>query len=261
MSQLFKQGIIAAVFLGMLGYVVYRNWPHPPAEALGKEEGLRRYSFFLEEIAQKCGVNFRHELPTLDPKLDHIPPVLAAMNASVACLNLAGDGLLDFYVVNSKQGSKNRLYRNKGDGTFEDVAEQMNVADLNQPGTGICTGAIWADYDNDGYPDLLVYKWGKPELFHNEKGKGFKRVTEGSGLPDWVYANAACWLDYDRDGLPDLFIAGYWPDGVNLFSNLESTKMMPNSFEYATNGGRKYLLRNRGDGRFEDVTEKMGIKS
>src|SRR5262249_35921925 len=171
------------------------------------------------------------------------------------------DGLLDIYVVTSKEGGKNRLYRNKRDGTFEDVAEAMGVADLNRPGTGVCTGAIWADYDNDGYPDLLVFKWGKPELFHNEKGKGFKRVTEGSGLPAWVYANAACWLDYDRDGLPDLFIAGYWPDGINLFTNLESTEMMPNSFEYATNGGRKYLLRNRGDGTFEDVTEKMGIKS
>ena len=71
-------------------------------------------------------------------------------------------------------------------------------------------------------------------------------------------ANSATWLDYDRDGFLDLFIAGYWPDNVNLWK-LETTKMMPESFEYANNGGRKYLLHNRGDGTFEDRTDAMGI--
>jgi hypothetical protein len=259
MSALLKQGIITVLFLGMLGYTAFRGRTLIQ-EALGKEEALRRYGFFLEESAKKCGIDFKHESPDLDPKLQHIAPLIAAMNASVSVIDFDGDGLLDIYVVTSKIGGKNRLYRNKGDGTFEDVAEKLGVADLNQPGTGVCTGAIWADYDNDGYPDLLVYKWGKPELFHNEKGKGFKNVTDGSGLPAWVNANSACWLDYNRDGKPDLFIAGYWPDDVDLW-DLKTTKMMPNSFEYAENGGRKYLLRNRGDGTFEDVTEKVGIKS
>jgi hypothetical protein len=273
MSKALKQAIVAILFVGMLVFAADRGngglgnfWRRLIGEteassALDPEESLRTYGFYLEECAEKCGIRFRHESPTLDQKLAHIQPLIAAMNASVSVIDFDRDGFLDIYVVTSKEGGKNRLYRNKRDGTFEDVAEAMGVADLNRPGTGVCTGAIWADYDNDGYPDLLVFKWGKPELFHNEKGKGFKRVTEGSGLPGWVYANAACWLDYDRDGLPDLFIAGYWPDGINLFSNLESTEMMPNSFEYATNGGRKYLLRNRGDGTFEDVTEQMGIKS
>ena len=121
-------------------------------------------------------------------------------------------------------------------------------------------GAVWGDFDNDGYEDLLVYKWGRPELFHNDDGKGFTRVTEKAGLPQWINANSAIWLDYDRDGRLDLFIAGYWPDDVNLW-HLKTTRIMPESFEYANNGGRKYLLRNRGDGTFEDVTEKMGIES
>jgi hypothetical protein len=270
MSRAVKQGIIAVLFLGLLAFVVLQGgfadlWHRLTGQtqsptSLDTEESLRRYGFHLAECAKECGIDFRHESPILDVKLAHIMPLIAAMNASVSVIDFDGDGLLDVYVVTSKVGGKNRLYRNKGDGTFEDVAEAMGVADLNKPGTGVCTGAIWADYDNDGYPDLLVYKWGKPELFHNEKGKGFKRVTEGSGLPAWVNANAACWLDYDRDGLPDLFIAGYWPDGVDLW-NLTSTEMMPESFEYAKNGGRKYLLRNRGDGTFEDVTAKMGISS
>jgi hypothetical protein len=273
MIRALKQGTLASVFIGLLGFVALQGSGGPAefwrrlvgdeeaSQTLSPEESLRRYGFYLEESSRECGIDFRHELPTLDSQLSHIMPLVAAMNASVSVIDFDGDGLLDLYVVNSKEGSKNRLYRNKGDGTFEDVAEAMGVADLNQPGTGVCTGAIWADYDNDGFPDLLVFKWGKPELFHNERGKGFKRVTEGAGLPNWVNANAACWLDYDGDGLPDLFIAGYWPDDVRLFSDLKSTKMMPDSFEYAKNGGRKYLLRNRGDGTFEDVTEKVGIRS
>ena len=60
----------------------------------------------------------------------------------------------------------------------------MGVADLNQPGTGACMGAVWGDYDNDGYEDLLVYKWGRSELFHNDAGKKFTRVTEMAGLPE-----------------------------------------------------------------------------
>jgi hypothetical protein len=63
-----------------------------------------------------------------------------------------------------------------------------------------------------------------------------------------VNANSATWLDYDRDGRLDLFLAGYWADHINLWK-LETTKIMPESFEYATNGGRKYMLHNRVTGR------------
>ena len=121
-------------------------------------------------------------------------------------------------------------------------------------------GAVWGDYNNDGYEDLLLYKWGRPELFRNEQGRGFTRVTAHTGLPSWINANTAIWLDYDRDGLLDLFIGGYYAEHVNLWK-LTTTRMMPESFEYAHNGGRKYLLRNRGDGSFEDVTEQLGITS
>src|SRR5439155_24246976 len=113
---------------------------------------------------------------------------------------------------------------------------------------------------NDGYDDLLVYRWGRPELYHNDRGKGFTRVTETANLPAWVNAGTALWLDFDGDGWLDLFIGGYWADDINLWK-LDTTRIMPESFEYANNGGRKYLLRNRGDGTFEDVTEKMGIHS
>ncbi len=269
MQQSTKQLILAVMLVGLLAFAGIKGsggvapfWARLTGNSdslalptLDNAESLRRYGFHLTESAKACGLDFVHEAPTLDPRLDHIMPIIASMGAGVSVVDFDRDGLLDIYVVTSKEGGKNRLYHNRGDGTFEEVAEKMGVADLNQPGTGVSMGAIWADYDNDGWPDLLVYKWGRPELFHNEHGKGFKRVTETAGLPAWINANSACWVDYNRDGLPDLFIAGYWPDDVNLW-NLKTTRMMPESFEYANNGGRKYLLRNRGDGTFEDVTER-----
>jgi len=226
---------------------------------LNEKLSLERHGFYLQEVSHVAGVNFIHQGPKLDPKLAGIMPEVASMGASVSIVDFDRDGWPDIYVTNSAIGSKNALYRNQHDGTFKDVAEQMGVADVNQPGTGVSMGAIWGDYDNDGYEDLLLIKWGQPELFHNDRGHGFTRVTQ-AGLPKWINANTAVWFDYDGDGLLDLFIGGYYPEDVNLW-HLSSTKIMPNSFEYADNGGRKYLFHNLGNGRFEEVSAKMGITS
>jgi len=231
--------------------------------ALPDDEGgtaSMRFGFHLTESARKRGVDFVHTAPTFDSRLDHIMPQVASMGAAVAVADFDRDGWQDFYVTNSGEGSLNRLYRNNGDGTFADVAARVGLADVNQRETGVSMGAVWGDYDNDGFEDLLLYRYGKPELFHNDQGRAFTPVSAQAGLPPWVNANAATWLDYDRDGRLDLFIAGYWPDGVNLWK-LDTTRIMPESFEYANNGGRKYLLRNRGDGTFEDVTAALGISS
>ena len=244
-----------AVFALLLAVLVahrYGLWP--------PREKVAHYGFSLEEVARESGVDFLHRGPSLDAKLNHIMPHVAAMGAAVSVADFDRDGWQDLYVTNSGEGSANRLYRNLGDGQFVDAAEGLGVADLNHPGTGVSVGSVWGDYNNDGFEDLFVYKWGRPELFRNEDGRGFVRVTEEAGLPGWINAGSAVWLDYDCDGHLDLFIAGYWPDGLDLW-HLESTRMMPESFEYAENGGRKYLLRNLGDGRFEDVAERLGIRS
>jgi hypothetical protein len=219
-----------------------------------------RYGFRMTEVAAASGVSFTHEGPTFDAQLAHIMPQVASTGASVAVADFDRDGWQDFYVTNSAANSQNRLYRNTRDGRFEDVAVAMGVADLNRDGSGASMGAVWGDYDNDGFDDLLVYRYGAPVLFHNEQGQRFTALGAEAGLPQWVNANSATWLDYDRDGRLDLFIAGYWPDDVNLWK-LATTRIMPESFEYATNGGRKYLLHNTGHGRFEDVTAAMGIDS
>jgi enediyne biosynthesis protein E4 len=221
---------------------------------------LSRHGFYLQEVSHAAGINFVHQSPKLDPKLDPIMPEVASMGASVSIVDFDRDGWPDIYVTNSAIGSKNALYRNMHDGTFKDVAGEMGLADVNQAGTGVSTGAVWGDFDNDGYEDLFLIKWGRPELFHNDQGRGFTRVTEQAGLPAWINANTAIWFDYDGDGLLDLFVGGYYSEDIDLW-HLTTTRIMPDSFEYAKNGGRKYLFHNLGNGKFEEVSAKVGIDS
>jgi hypothetical protein len=96
-------------------------------------------------------------------------------------------------------------------------------------------------------------------LFRNEEGKRFRRRRR-DGLPERINANTAIWLDYDRDGKLDLFIAGYFDEKLDLW-NLQHTRIMPDSLEFATNGARKYLFRGCGDGTFEDVSDRMGLNT
>jgi len=227
---------------------------------LNATAALSRYGLYFQEVAKTSGIDFVHQAPTLDQKLNHIMPQVASMGAGASIVDFDRDGWQDIYLTNSGEGSLNRLYRNQGDGTFKDVAGNLGLADLNQAGTGVSMGAVWGDYDNDGYEDLFLYKWGRPELFHNDGAKHFTRVTEQAGLPAWVNANTAIWFDYDGDGLLDLFIGGYYSEDIDLW-NLKTTRMMPESFEYAKNGGRKYLFHNLGNGTFEEVGEKLGINS
>jgi hypothetical protein len=254
--------LLALFFMGLLALpLVIKRWSQPQSAAAAsanKQAALSRYGFHLEEVAKASGIDFHHQAPTLDHKLDHIMPQVASMGAAVSIVDFDRDGWADIYVTNSGEGSLNCLYRNLGDGTFKDVAGEMKLADVNQPGTGVSMGAVWGDYDNDGYEDLFLYKWGRPELFHNDAGRGFTRATEQAGLPSWANANTAIWFDYDRDGRLDLFLGGYYSEAVDLW-HLQTTEMMPESFEYARNGGRKFLFHNLGGGRFEEVSSGLGI--
>jgi hypothetical protein len=254
--------VAAVVFVGLLATPLLIRRFSPDAEgppgALSETAALERYGFALRETSEAAGIRFTHEAPVLDPKLDPILPVVAAYGAGVSVADFDRDGLQDLYATNSGVGTRNVLYRNRGDGTFEDVAGPLGVADVNRAGTGVAMGAVWGDYDNDGYEDLFVYKWGRPELFHNDAGRGFTPVGAGTGVSRWMNANTAVWFDYDRDGWLDLFIGCFYPETVDLW-NLPDTRIMPESFEYAQNGGRNYLFRNRGDGSFEEVAESAGL--
>jgi len=256
--------LLVVFFVALLATpLVLKRFSGAGGATAGKTDGqaaLNRYGFHLEEVSKTAGINFTHVAPKFDAKLEHIMPQVASMGAAVSVVDFDRDGWQDIYVTNSGEGSRNSLYRNNADGTFKDVAGDLGIAALNSVETGVSTGSVWGDYDNDGYEDLFLYKWGTPELFHNDRGTGFTRVTEKAGLPQWANANTALWLDYDRDGRLDLFVGGYYAEDVNLWK-LKDTRMMPESFEYANNGGRKYLFRNLGDGGFEEVGERLGINS
>jgi len=256
--------LLAVLFVALLAVPVVLKRLAARREAgkskLEASQAMTRYGFHLQEVAQTSGISFVHQAPILDHKLDHIMPQVASMGAGASVVDFDRDGWQDIYLTNSGEESKNCLYRNLGDGTFKDVAQELGIADLNQTGTGVSMGAVWGDYDNDGFEDLFLYKWGRPELFHNDGGRHFTRVSEQAGLPSWVNANTAIWFDYDSDGLLDLFIGGYYSEDIDLW-HLQTTKIMPDSFEYAKNGGRKYLYHNLGNGKFEEVSSKLGINS
>jgi len=242
----FAAGIVAVVRLN-------RAAIRPPASP-------EHPGFALEDVTARAGIAFVHHRPVLDHKIDNIAPHVAALGASVSVADVNGDGLPDLYFTNSRFGEPNALYINNGDGTFREAAREAGLADLNTPDKGVSMGAVWGDFDNDGLEDLLVYRYGKLSLFKNLGGLRFRDVTVEAGLDQWINSNGAIWFDYDRDGLLDLYVTAYFRSDVNLY-DLTSTKIMHDSFEFANNGGKNRLFHNLGNGKFEDVTDKMGVGS
>ena len=151
------------------------------------------------------------------------------------------DGWVDLFLAGGQAPS--RLYRNDGDGTFSVPEEAADVA-LADTWTG---GAVWADYDNDGWRDLYVVAHGRNVLFRNEAGARFRDVTTAAGVGDTGKGATAAWGDYDGDGFLDLFVA-----------NWRCFPECPRARAAELAGDRLY--RNRGDGTFEDVSRLLGAK-
>ena len=263
--NLASQIIVSIVFIiTLFTPIAMQMDAEAPVEKRGNAEArnyaMEIFGFYLEHVSADLAVDFIHQSPQLDSRLDHILPTIASTGASVSVVDFNNDGWNDFYLTTSKYGEENALYKNLGNGKFEDVADELGVGSINTKGTGVSMGAVWADYNNDGYEDLFVYKWGIPRLFLNNEGMVFVDVTNTSGLPAWINANAAIWFDYNNDGFVDLLIGGYYKENINLW-DLEHTLIMPESFEYANNGGRNYLMENQGDGSFKDVTFSKGLNT
>src|SRR5258708_36628846 len=174
--------------LGVSGYFVYRylNPPPAPAKPLDVSPAKNREAIAVPavrftDITEESGIRFQHYAGFSGRKL--LPET---MGAGVAFLDFDNDGFQDILFINScpwpghpHEGPMPTmaLYRNKGDGTFEDVTEKMG---LNIPlyGMGVTVG----DYDNDDYPDIFITAIGKNRLFHNEKGKKFRELTDEAGV-------------------------------------------------------------------------------
>jgi len=217
-------------------------------------------SIRLTEVSSARGVDFVHQSPTLDPKVQPIAPHIAALGACVSVADFNNDNNPDLYFTSSRFGANNALYLNKGDGTFHDHSEHAGVGALNRAGEGVSMGAVWGDFDNDGFEDLFVSKWGYQQLFRNNGNGTFTDVTAQAGLRRWMNSNGAVWLDFDRDGLLDLYVTGYFRSDID-FWNLRTTRIMQHSWEFATNGGKNLLFKNLGNGRFQDVTDSLGVGS
>ena len=214
--------------------------------------------FRLEDVTARAGVNFRHNSGAFGSK--YLPETLGP---GCAFFDYDGDGWLDILLVNgsdwpghSKTRSNLALYRNNRNGTFTDVTERAGLA---VPIYGM--GVAIADYDNDGFADILITAVGQNRLFHNT-GKGtFIDVTQKAGLGGRTgFSTSALWFDYDRDGLLDLFVCNYvqWSPEHDVFCSVDG-KTKSYCTPEAYHGSTCWLFRNRGNGSVEDVTAKSGI--
>jgi hypothetical protein len=166
--------------------------------------------------------------------------------AGITAADFDNDGLYDLLIPD---GAESKLFRNRGDGTFEDVTAAAGLAGLD----GVSV-ALFADYDNDGWKDLFVSRTFTPnQLFHsNGPGKDgrvtFTEVTAKAGIGADCCTTVAAWGDYDNDGRLDLYVGRY----------LDPRKKIPTTF-YARNGEANQLYHNNGDGTFTNVTVKAGV--
>jgi hypothetical protein len=214
----------------------------------------------LTDVAQRAGITFRHQSGCSGRF--YLPET---MGAGCAFLDYDHDGRLDLFLVNSTRlpGFTGKgpfypaLYRNRGDGTFDNVTHS---AGLEVEGYGM--GCAVGDYDNDGYADLYLTALGPNHLFHNNGNGTFTDVTRKAGVGDPRFSSSAAWLDYDRDGRLDLFVCNYcvWSPAMNpVLTDARGRKHMAGPRRYK--GAPSTLYRNRGDGSFEDVTRRAGVYS
>lgn len=266
------------VLVGTLsgGLVVWRmteteEAPYRPGERIeGVEARLVRTlpadypRITFVEVTHLAGIDFWH---FSGQRTNQIPE---DMGSGAAWGDYDRDGWEDLYIVNTigpltmtrdegrRAGTCNRLFRNNGDGTFTDVTKTARV--------GFCgwgMGATWGDYNNDGWPDLIVTAFGELVLYHNNGDGTFTEVTQRAGLSEFEgFWTGASWGDYDNDGDLDLYITGYVRyvpmenDPTALGFDIENPPgINPSSFEPE----RNLLFRNNGDGTFTEVASRAGV--
>jgi hypothetical protein len=214
----------------------------------------------FEDIAAKAGVQFRHHTRNFKGTSADVLKMFTSGGASAAVGDFDNDGFDDLFIVDSGEGTKSHLYRNNGNMTFTDVSEKAGVGGGNDP-LSIVADALWFDYDNDGWRDLLVARFGTPLLYHNEKNGTFKNVTAQSGLSKFGNTIAVVAFDYDNDGRLDLMFGNYFkPQNLLDPAGIEKDPhVLPNDLDNAVNGGGVTLWHGLGNGRWEEVTEKAGF--
>lgn len=213
---------------------------------------------WFEECAASSGIDFRH---TRGRETRYFFPEI--ISGGCGLFDYDNDGDLDAYLVQGGEldpaaidDTSCALYRNRGDGTFENVTAAAGVA-FKGYGMGCSAG----DYDNDGDIDLYVTAYGGNALYQNQGNGTFKDVTESAGVRCGRWSASAAFADYDADGHLDLYVANYvsWTPQTEIYCRDGAGRRdycQPSNYNAPA---PDTLFRNLGDGRFEDVSQKAGL--
>jgi hypothetical protein len=228
----------------------------------GKPSG-RPFHAHLIDVASQAGLR----APVINGRPDRVDYIVETNGTGIAFLDYDNDGWLDIFVLSGTRlsgpplGATNRLYKNNRNGTFTDVTEEAGLVR-----TGWAMGVTIGDYNNDGFDDIFVTYWGQNVLYRNNGDGTFTDVTQAAGLlRPTRWAEGCSWVDYDRDGRLDLFISNYL---VFDQKAIPAAGQDPNCNERGipVNCGPRglppetcQLFHNRGDGTFEDVTDRSGV--
>ncbi len=215
---------------------------------------------WFEEVSKRAGIDL---IQHSGRKGKYLFPEISF--GGLGLCDFDGDGFLDIYFLQghplhekTAEGDTNQLYRNRGDGTFEDVTTAARVGD-----SGYGMGCACGDYDNDGDVDLYVTNLGPNVLYENQGDGTFSEVTKAAGVGDSSWGASAAFVDYDQDQDLDLFVVNY----VNWLPEHElqcvSTGGLPdycspNNYQAHA---RDTLYRNNGDGTFTDVSRQAGLST
>jgi enediyne biosynthesis protein E4 len=249
----------------LISFVAAAQTPSTPSTATGAQiSASPKSSIRFEDASDKAGINFTHSFGSAK-----LGSLLEGTGAGCVWFDYNNDGLPDLYVANGRplEGSMhpyplkdkpvppphNHLYRNDGNGRFTDVTDNSG---LNPDMYSIAVAA--ADYDNDGFIDLLVTAYGKTILYHNDGNGHFTDVTQKSGISVEGWAISSTWLDYDKDGCLDLFVGRYVKFDPK-YRAFYAADNYPGPLDYE--GETNKLYHNNCNGTFNDVSEKSGISN
>ncbi len=214
----------------------------------------------FQTITKEAGIDFVRTIGDA-----HLSNLVESDGGGAAFLDYDQDGYLDLYVSNGNynpilsrnekeadvKDSENHMYRNLGNGAFEDVTKKTKTGDR-----GYGMGVTVADFNNDGYPDIYVSNFG-PNVLYENKGDGtFKDVTKKAGVAGNECSVGAVWLDYDKDGHLDLYVGNYI-DFDPKYNYYYAPDGFPGPMAY--DGQADVLYHNNGDGTFTDVTKEMNV--